>query len=172
MNTRNLSLLAAFAVIFAGTIYAGVHTKDPYRTIPNNSVQPIQPRGISCDLSLQQHVYHPDRLKVLNPCMTVTGTIEAEKPEPDGDYHIRLKLDAGQEKLLNAKNVSGQHGDLVIEPVCQHSVTQADAVSACQGFQSSLVIPAVGTHVSVTGPYVLDQTHGWTEIHPITSIKH
>src|SRR5207302_3722844 len=30
--------------------------------------------------------------------------------------------------------------------------------------------PPIGSHVSVTGPYVLDQLHGWMEIHPVWRI--
>ncbi|TAN26575.1 MAG: hypothetical protein EPN30_04355 [Actinomycetota bacterium] len=72
--------------------------------------------------------------------------------------------------MVNNKNISEQHGDLVLEAVCEESPTQADAVSACANYRSSVVIPAVGTHVAVTGSYVFDADHGWNEIHPITSI--
>jgi hypothetical protein len=54
--------------------------------------------------------------------------------EPDGDFHIRLALDPGQEDLLNEKNMTVQHGDLVIEPICEHPVTQADAIGSCENF--------------------------------------
>jgi Protein of unknown function (DUF3761) len=42
-------------------------------------------------------------------------------------------------------------------------------VSACAGYKNSMSIPPVGTHVSVTGPWVLDLDHGWLEIHPVSS---
>lgn len=113
------------------------------------------------------HVYSPDRLKLLAACVTVTGTVAVIRVEADGDLHLLLKLDAGQEKYLNAKNISAELGDLVLEPVCVRTPTQTDAISACAGYQNPLAIPAVGTHVAVTGPWVLDQDHGWQEIHPV-----
>jgi len=106
--------------------------------------------------------------------VTLTGTIELELAEPDGDFHVRLRLDAGQlcggDPCIDADNVSKQAGDLVLEPVCENPITQADAGAACQGYHNPLVVPPVGSHVAATGPFVLDQDHGWNEIHPLESI--
>jgi hypothetical protein len=112
-------------------------------------------------------VYSPDRLQLLAACATVTGTVVVIRTEWDGDLHILLRLDAGEDKFINAKNVSGEEGDLVLEPVCVHTPTQADAISACTGYLNPLPIPAVGTDVSVTGPWMLDLDRGWLEIHPV-----
>lgn len=124
----------------------------------------------ACDASLWNHVYHSYRLTVLKSCTTVTGTIDHIIHEKDGDTHIRLKLDTAYTSMLNSKNVSDQYGDLVLEPVCEESPTQTDAIGACTGYRSDVVVPAVGTHVGVNGSYVLDTDHGWNEIHPVTSI--
>jgi len=113
------------------------------------------------------HVYSPDRLELLAGCATVTGTVEVIRSQADGDLHVLLKLDPGQDKYINSKNVSAELGDLVLEPVCVHAPTQTDAVPACTGYQNPLTIPAVGTHVSVTGAWVLDLDHGWQELHPV-----
>ncbi len=119
------------------------------------------------------HVYHPDRLKVIKPCITVSGVIEFERKEADGDYHIGLKLDPQYADLVNDCNRTcldgAEHGDLVVEPVCELPVSQADAQAACTGYHNPLVIPPLGSHVSVRGAYVLDLSHGWTEIHPVTA---
>ena len=124
-----------------------------------------------CDQSLWQHVYNPNRLEIVNPCMSVTGTIESIRVEKDGDYHIRLKVDPQFSSLINSANIKGQYGDLVLEPICQKPVTQQDAIAACANFYQNINIPPVGTHVNVTGSYVLDKEHGrWAEIHPVTSI--
>src|SRR5438445_5780264 len=128
------------------------------------------PDGTQCDSSLWNHVYHPQRLQILDPCIQATGIITTIKAEPDGDYHIRVQLDDNYTNLLNQGNIDKQHGDLVVEPVCIHEVTQADAVDACLNYSSSLVIPPVGTHVIVTGSCVLDTNHGWNEIHPLSKI--
>jgi hypothetical protein len=125
----------------------------------------------NCDQSLWDHIYHPSRLQVNDPCMTVTGTIQSIRTEKDGDLHIRLKLDPEFTNLLNDGNVARQFGNLVVEPVCQGTVTQPDAVAACQNFHQDISVPSVGTHVTVTGSYVLDSQHGWMEIHPVTSIE-
>ena len=117
------------------------------------------------------HVYNPQRLHLLAACTRVTGTIAAVRSEPDGDLHVLLRLDPGQERYINAKNISDQQGDLVLEPVCIKSVTQADAVSACAGYVNPLSVPAVGTHTAVTGAWVLDADHGWLEIHPVASFS-
>jgi hypothetical protein len=105
--------------------------------------------------------------------VTVTGTIESKTPQADGDYHVRLKLDPGQtcagQPCLNGGNKSEQAGDLLLEPVCENPITQADAVAACQGYHNPLVLPAAGSHVEVIGPFVLDMDHGWNEIHPLES---
>ncbi len=124
-----------------------------------------------CNQELWSHVYNPSRLTILNQCLRVTGTIEVIRLEKDGDDHILLKLDPGQENLLNEKNISQQQSDLVLEPVCLHTVTQTDAKASCNGFQSNVVIPHVGTHVKVIGSYVLDTAHGWNEIHPVSTIN-
>jgi len=127
----------------------------------------------SCDPTLWDHVYHQARLHTLKTCMTVTGMIDHIKREPDGDLHIRVQLDPQYSNLTNSANDRIQAGDLVIEPVCDHQPTQsAAAIESCSGFQSQIVIPPVGTHIQITGRYVLDASpnHGWTEIHPVSDI--
>ncbi len=153
---------------------------------PNNSINPsngdINTTAINniplsnlstgqCDGSLWNHIYHPERLQIVDRCKTVTGVIESKKPEADGDFHIRLKLDPQFSNLINAANVNWQLGDMVVEPVCQQTITQSDAISACSNFHQDINIPTVGSHVNVTGSYLMDKEHdGWAEIHPVTSI--
>jgi hypothetical protein len=121
------------------------------------------------------HVYHPQRLHVIQPCITVTGIIDFVRKEADGDYHIGLKLDPPYAGLVNDCNRTcaggSVYGDLIVEPVCQLPVTQADAQAACAGYTGpKFTIPAVGDHVSIQGAYVLDTAHGWLEIHPVTAM--
>lgn len=125
--------------------------------------------GPACDATLWTHVYDASRLKILNPCMTVTGTIEnAPHVSDDGDLDFHFVPDAAFANLLNSAN----NGHLHVEAICQGAI-QSDtpqASESCGAFHGSIVVPAPGTHVSVTGPYVLDTNHGWNEIHPVTSI--
>lgn len=140
----------------------------PIETHSSNNVSSSQGQ---CDESLWDHVYNPTRLQIVDLCKTVTGTIGSIKVENDGDFHIRLRVDSQFASMINAANVNGQFGDLVLEPICQNPVTQLDAIAACTNFHQNMHIPPVGTHVRVTGSYVLDQDHGgWAEIHPVTSI--
>ena len=138
-----------------------------------------------CDQSLWSHVYHPNRLQVQNPCVTVTGTFvdatggkrkDGVRKEADGDTHGWLKLDAGQEQFLNAGNLKAEEGNLVFEIVCHFSVTEkgssrADILKACKSYKSKVALPKVGSHVAITGSWVLDDNHDrWFEIHPVTAI--
>jgi len=133
----------------------------------------------SCDVSLWAHVYHgrfpsaEDRLQVINPCLTVTGTIMDARPEADGDWHIQLDLDSEYGSLLNQANLEKQQGYLVMEPVCSNYVSQTDTLEegVCDGFSQNIFAPnLVGHRVAATGAYVIDMQHGWMELHPVTSI--
>ena len=103
----------------------------------------------SCDGSLWKYVYHPNRFTVWKQCSTVTGVILYKVKEADGDYHIRLKLDTGQPRFLNQKNMDKQSGCLVLEVICKASITQTDAVQPCKGCPNYINIPATGSHVKV-----------------------
>lgn len=117
------------------------------------------------------HVYHPDRLQVLASCVSLSASVQSIRHEADGDWHVLLQPDAGDldprgGRWINGVNVSEEHGYLVAEPVCVGSITQGDAVAACQGYHNPTPLPTVGEHVRVSGPWVLDLDHGWNEIHP------
>ena len=155
-------------------------SKSPH-TPGQPTIPEVSPTGdTSCDKSLWNHVYHPHRLIVKNSCIAVTGTIvdatggkraDGVRQEPDGDTHGWLKPDPEFENLLNAGNKSAEGGNLVFEIVCKFPVKQADAKSACKGFQSQITIPRVGSHVRIVGTYVQDTFHAqWMEIHPVSSI--
>jgi hypothetical protein len=132
--------------------------------------KPIHSNQVTCDDTLWNHVYHSYRLQVIEKCKTVTGIILKVKQEKDGDSHILLELDPGQENLLNNKNYKKQKGCLVLEPVCISQATQEDSRSSCTGYINNVYIPQIGEHVQVTGSWVTDTHHGWNEIHPVTKI--
>lgn len=114
-------------------------------------------------------MYDASRLKVLNACLTVTGTVDnAPHASDDGDLTFHFVPDPQFANLLNGAS----NGHLHVEAICQAAV-QSDtpqASQSCGAFKGSVVIPPPGTRVSVTGPYVLDGNHGWTEIHPVSVI--
>ena len=41
----------------------------------------------------------------------------------------------------------------------------------CKNFKQKINLPNVGDHVEVTGIHMLDNDHGWLEIHPVIKIK-
>jgi hypothetical protein len=97
-------------------------------------------------------VYHPQRLQVKSRCSVAVGTVQKVKFELyDGDVHVDLRLDPGQEKLLSDGN-ERVGGNLVVELIPQD--------------RSRVAVPVEGSRVQVVGPWVADTQHGWNEIHP------
>lgn len=97
-------------------------------------------------------VYHPDRLHVRSRCAVAVGVVDKVKFEEfDGDVHVDLRLQDPYRRLLSAGN-DQVAGDLVVEVIPQD--------------RSRVRIPDVGATVTVVGPWVDDETHGWREIHP------
>ena len=111
-----------------------------------------------CMDMLWKHVYNPERLQVHQMCATVTGTIvdathgkrkDGVRKEADGDCHGWIRLDAGQEKYLNAGNMSDEKGNLIFEIVCLYKVTQKDAISACKGYKNTIKLAPVSSHIKM-----------------------
>jgi len=127
--------------------------------------------AIDCDTSLWKYVYNPDRLEVIAKCKTVVGVIEESNADEDGDQHMLLKLDNGQDELLTKRNRKKKDGDMVIEAVCANTVSLKKVGNTCQGYLNQIQIPKIGQHVKVTGSLVIDSHNGWAEIHPITKIE-
>lgn len=166
--------MKALPFIFALLIVGGIFYLAARSETPTESNQ-----AASCDMSLWEHVYHgrfanaEDRLQVINPCMTVTGTVMKARREKDGDWHVLLDLDPEFSSMLNQANSEQQQGYLVLEPMCSNPVTQPDALGegVCEDFSQTIFdTDLYGKRVAATGAYVVDKEHGWTEIHPVTSI--
>lgn len=134
-------------------------------------------------------VYLSGRLRLVDRCRTVSGTVDCLKAEPDGDIHVRLRLDPQYAGLLKPANAlqtcAGEPGPhLVVEIIPQHSqgvlfrTNNADG----GGFIDPQT-PAPGDHMTVTGPYVIDTNslhrilyqgraaENWAEIHPAWAIR-
>ena len=124
-----------------------------------------------CDDSLWSHVYDPTRLQKLATCVAVSGTVEESAADDDGDQHFLLKLDAGQQALVNKTNDKKKNGALVVEIVCANPISLAKAKAACAGYTNRIPIPSVGAHVKAIGTYVIDSHNGWAEIHPVTKLQ-
>ncbi len=133
-------------------------------------------------------VYLSGRLHLLERCTTVTGTVDCFKAEPDGDIHVRLRVDSKFATLLKPANslqtCAGHPGPhLVVEIIPQRPQGVLFRTNNAQsgGFITP-VTPAPGDHVTVTGPYVIDTNilhrvlyqgqaaENWAEIHPAWAI--
>lgn len=109
-----------------------------------------------CNPNLWKYIWYPARLKVLEDCKTVEGTIEKKFLSEDGDYHLLLAPD-----------------HLVLEIICAGPIEPKVkvAVQVCAGYENQIPVPQVGDRVSVTGSYVFDTTHNWNEIHPVSFLE-
>ena len=130
-----------------------------------------QSAATDCDASLWDHVYDPTRLQQLVPCLSVTGIVDESSVDEDGDQHFLLRLDPGQDTLVNKRNAKKKGDDMVLEIVCANPTTMKKAKSACAGYTNPVPIPAVGAHVRATGTYVIDTHNGWAEIHPVSKLE-
>ena len=102
-------------------------------------------------------VYHPSRLVVKSRCRVVSGTVEVVRFEAyDGDVHVEVRPDEGQDGLLTRGN-ERLAGNLLVE------IVPFD--------RARVPVPRVGSRVSAVGPLVDDSTHGWREIHPAWAIS-
>lgn len=112
----------------------------------------------------QGGVYDPQRLRVLNTCVRVTGTIMGiipnYGPATDGDFIIELKIDEEYAYMLS-------FGSYWWKPGLMH----VEVVPRDQGILSNLNLEP-GMRIAVIGAWVLDTDHGWgSEIHPAWKIE-
>jgi len=122
-------------------------------------------------LNIRSHVYNPARLQTVRNCITVSGIVNNVIVEADGDYHVWFHVDRQFASLLNSANNDYLQGDLLAEIICATTVNQQDAVLACENYSSQIPIPSKNQNITVTGPYVLDNVHGWMEVHPVYSLS-
>ena len=118
------------------------------------------------------NVRDPSRLKVVSRCATASGVVRGSALEHDDDLDVFLAPDKSSAKLLNDRNRRYTRNALLLEivPADQPGCRPGHPVrfGTCTG--ANLRAPRAGTHVTVTGPYVLDRDHGWMEIHPVWRI--
>jgi len=169
-------LLSAICACSGDKSYAGSAKADAnVDSSPNAAASPgvnASPATASgCDASLWSHVYNPKRLQQVTSCASVTGVITESSADADGDQHFLLKLDPGQDQLVNKRNTKKKGGDLVLEIVCANPTSMKKVKSACAGYSNPISIPSVGAHVRATGTYVIDSHNGWAEIHPVSKFE-
>ena len=170
---RQYGTATRFVCLFlVSIVYACSGEKSsPQKVAQISSAEASQSAAASCDASLWNHVYSPKRLRQLASCVSVTGTIDESNVDEDGDQHFLLKLDPGQDTLVNKRNDKKKSGDIVLEVVCANPTTMKKPKAACAGYTNPIRLPAVGEHVRATGTYVLDSHNGWVEVHPVSTFS-
>lgn len=152
---------------------------DNSNTSNSLSTEPISPAAAKCDSSLWKFIANPPgRFKILNQCVSVTGTVLSVQYEPDGDIDFPLLLDAPYKNMVNKANFNPlMGGGIWSEMICQHP-EQTSAIEAfkrgeCNGFNGPIFkVPQAGQRFQITGTYLLDiREGGHAEIHPVSSIK-
>src|SRR6185437_13165652 len=152
MKKRNSGLFPFLVLLLVGALIGFYFWRNRHPAPLLNQLQQNDPR-CSALTGTWTHVYRPQRLLVLEPCRSATGTVMHVRSEPDGDLHVSLDLDAGQDDLLNDVNISRQHGYLVVEIICTHPVRQDGAISSCEGWQNHFQLRHA-QHVRITGSHV------------------
>ena len=135
----------------------------------------------TCNQSVWNFIANPPgRFKIINQCVTVTGTVLSINPEPDGDTDFPLALDKPYKNMVTKANFNPlMRGGLWCEMICQHPEISSEIEpfkrGECTGFNARLIfnpLPQVGQHLLVTGTYLLDlREGGHAEIHPVSSIR-
>ena len=158
------------------------HSVDPQAALGAVPV-PVSPTkastSASCRTDPRANVYHPARLLVVNPCITVSGTVAKVVSESDSDVHIGLAVDPPFKRIVNLSNLTAEGNLLIVEivpadrPGCVAGQPPRPPIGTydygiCTG--AAVPSPRLGQHVAVTGPYVRDGVHGWMEIHPAWAI--
>jgi hypothetical protein len=161
-----LTPLLALALLSVGCSSAGSGLAPSTSPVPATAT--LAPTGQCATGDPLTHVYDPARLHVLSRCQEVRGRVLAVIHEIDGDSHIWLSLDPGQEQLLAPANHYAGKPALVVEIIPECSGQPASALAAAQCPASPLKAPAEGQHIRVWGAYVADLNHNWwREIHPV-----
>jgi hypothetical protein len=135
----------------------------------------------TCNNSLWNFIANPPgRFKIINQCVTVTGTVLSITREPDGDTDFPLALDLQYKNMVTKANFNPlMRGGIWCEMICQHPEISSEIEpfkrGECTGFNARLIfnaLPQVGQHLVVTGAYLLDlREGGHAEIHPVSSIR-
>lgn len=117
-----------------------------------------EPAAADCRTgNVMEGVYSPQRLKIISPCVTATGTVAVVQDHADGDWHIGLVPDPADLDLLGRANVTNFGAMLVVEVIPKD--------------QETVKRPRAGSRIQVTGAYVIDTPYGWREIHPAWKIE-
>lgn len=146
----------------------------PFNTLSiQKSSESISLPKTNCDQNIWKYVYEPDRLFIIQPCVTLSGVVERVDLESDGDNHIYFRLDNTNPKLVNIFNQIFAGSDIIAEMVClnEKQIDDQKIGDVCSGYENKIPLPRPGMHIRMFGVLVLDKNVGWLEIHPVTQIE-
>lgn len=106
-----------------------------------------------------EYVYDPSRLRILDTCVTVEGTVATNiEYAEDGDICFDIVLDPQYNYMLSIGSIVLRKNKLHVEIV--------------PGDQGNVIVPQKGDYIKVTGVWLVDTDHGsYSEIHPSWHIE-
>ena len=105
------------------------------------------------------------RIVLINDCVEIRGKVTRQFEANDGDVHIDVIVDPAYQWQVAGRT------KITAEIVCQHLPKGPRVRRVCAGYTNSILKPKVGDHIRVIGPYVDDEYHGRSEMHPVYSLK-
>lgn len=174
---EQLSNIRDYQSVLAGT------QKNTFPTI-NNSIPPAPKapaaaaKVTACDDNLAKNIknYGPPRFKIINPCVTVVGTVTFVHMAADGDNTFALNLDKPFKSMVTEVNIksSKMKGGIWIEEICQRPNTSTDPIHkgdcSFPQFIRHFTPPQIGERLQITGVFLQDiREGGHTEIHPVSN---
>jgi hypothetical protein len=137
----------------------------------SNTAPPANTPGTCTPTDQDRFVYDPGRLQLVQACVYVTGVVDEQRKNADGDTVILLRLDPPYEYLLTPGNAGPEyHGDIGVEAVCTFAPLEPVVMALCASDANPFAgpFPPVGAHVWMEGRYVLDLHHDkHAELHPL-----
>jgi|tagenome__1003787_1003787.scaffolds.fasta_scaffold20007719_1 hypothetical protein len=151
MLRQSLTLLLGLVVALLVGVTSSASAQEASQEKAPQGVCPPPSQGL-------EGAWKPKRLLVLNPCQTITGTIDVSRvPQyisDDGDVHNQFAPDTQYQNLLTDQQET--HGNFVVE------LMPRDA--------GHLPVLPVGPKLTLVGALVYDTGHAWTEMHPVYGV--
>jgi hypothetical protein len=153
---RRRRVLVAGAVLLVGILgtSAWAVLRPPTPSPAPQSPAPTYSGGVSCREDTFAHVHNANRLRLVAPCATVTGTVDTVTWQPtDGDWQVELVLDASYAPYVPD----------IREPL-DLKVIPAD--------MATVALPRPGDRVAASGAWVNNRNQsGAPQLHPTWSIE-
>lgn len=116
-----------------------------------------------------QGIADPGKYTLVAGCQQVQGTLVAAAPAADGVAQLRLSPDYGQAGVFALANMTRLGEQLPVNVVCVDPLSEA-AAALCGTFRAKVGVPAIGTHVRITGALMSDSAGGWNVLQPAWEI--